>query len=198
MKGNYPELRYDAYINQLRKDATSFGYFWDGFNHFLFGLLFICVFIKLRGRKEDFTGLMWLGLVLGSSSLFFLPNKLPFLSQPVSYWYQFFHYPVSDWDILLLGGTWHRSFLTHSAIIPLLTIPLAKDRRVALFILGLTVGVASHLAWDGYSSLNPMIVFYPKTAFIRGLYAKSWLYINSIGLIFLSEFYARRLRQLDR
>ncbi|PKL41671.1 MAG: hypothetical protein CVV41_18130, partial [Candidatus Riflebacteria bacterium HGW-Riflebacteria-1] len=65
----------------------SFGYFWDGFNHFLFGLLFIFVFVKLRGRKEDFAGLMWLGLVLGSSSLFFLPNKLPFLSQPVSYWY---------------------------------------------------------------------------------------------------------------
>lgn len=55
----------------------NFGYFRDGLNHFLLGLLFIVIFLKLRGRKEDFTRHMWLGLIIGSSSFFFLPGKLP-------------------------------------------------------------------------------------------------------------------------
>lgn len=165
----------------------SFGYFWDGFNHFLFGLLFIFLFFKLSGRKEGFTWKLWLGLIIGSSSLFFLPSNLPTLSKSANYWYQFFHYPLSDWDILLVGMHWHRSFLTHSIALPLLLMKIpAKNRRLSMFILGLTVGVASHLAWDGYSSANPMIVFYPKVIYIKGFYAKAWLYINSVGLIFLA------------
>lgn len=176
------------------KLLMSFGYFWDGFSHFLCGLVFMAVFIKLRAGREDFSPLLVLGLVVGSSSLFFLPNKLPFLVQSGNYWYQFFHYPVSDWDILLLGGRWHRFFITHSVFIPLFLSPLARNRRLSLLLLGFTVGVASHLAWDAYASANPLVVFYPHFLFLRGMFAKIWLGINSIGLLFLAEIYARLAR----
>lgn len=173
----------------------NFGYFWDGFSHFICGLLFMAAFFKLRCRKEDSSVLLFLGLILGSSSLFFLPNKLPALSQSLNSWYQLLHYPVSDWDILLLGGRWHRFFITHSVFIPLFLSPAARNRRLSLFLLGLTIGVSSHLAWDAYSSANPLVVFYPHFLFLRGAFAKIWLAINSVGLLFLAELYARMADQ---
>ena len=136
-----------------------------------------------------------IGLLVGSSALFFLPAKLPVLSRAGNYYYQFLHYPVSDWDILLLGGRWHRFFLTHSVFIPLFLSPTARDRRAALLLLGLTLGVASHLAWDAYTSPNPLVVFYPHYLFMRGIVAKIWLGLNTLALLFLAGMYYRLYEQ---
>jgi len=169
----------------------NFSYFPDGLNHFLCGLLFLGIFFRFRCRREDFTPLLVLGLLAGSSALFFLPAKLPLLSKAGNYYYQFLHYPISDWDILLLGGRWHRFFLTHSVFIPLFLSPAARNRRAALFLLGLTLGIASHLAWDACASPNPLIVFYPHYLFMRSLVAKIWLGLNTLALLFLAAIYVR-------
>jgi hypothetical protein len=171
---------------------VSFGYFWDGFCHFLVCALFVFVFIKARGGRENLTWEMLVGLIIGSSSLFFLPNKLPFLSRSENYYYQFWHYPISDWDILLLGGPWHRFFITHSAIIPTFLLYGPGNRRFALICLGLTIGISSHLAWDAYSSANPLIVFYPKVFYFKGFAAELWLYVNTAALLLVAEVFRRR------
>ncbi len=171
---------------------VSFGYFWDGFCHFLVGVLFLFIFIRTAGKKDKLTWEIWLGLVIGSSSLFFLPNRLPFLTREMNYWYQFSHYPISDWDILLLGGPWHRFFLTHSALIPFLLLYVPRRQWLLPFLFGLTIGIASHLVWDGYSSARPMIVFYPKVLYFRGNLAEAWLYANALLLLPVAEIVRRR------
>jgi hypothetical protein len=169
----------------------NFGYFRDGLLHFICGLIFLAVYFRARCRREDFSLFVVVGLLAGSSALFFLPGRLPFLSHSGNFWFRFLHYPLPDWDILLLGGKWHRLFLSHSVFVVLFLGGLSKNAKMTQLFWGMAIGVASHLFWDAISSANPLIVFYPHYLFFRGIFAKIWLYMNALALIFLADLIRR-------
>ena len=104
--------------------------------------------------------------------------------------YQYLHYPLSDWDILILGMGWHRFFITHSLIIPIvLMLFFLQNRKLYLWILGLCVGLSSHLVWDAITcSMRTPVVFIANILEIRGYLAKGWLIINCL-LLFSFAFY---------
>ena len=177
-----------------------FTYFYDGLAHFLFGLLFVLGYVKLTKRSEKPAVIFWIGFLMTSSALFILPQRLPFIGNVANKAYQFLHYPVSDWDILLFGFRWHRFFLTHSLLIPLLALAKAgNDERYVPAAHGITIGLASHLIWDGLTgSAITQIVFLSRYVAISGVLAKAWLLVNGVGaliLLFIATKVLLRCRQ---
>jgi hypothetical protein len=193
-------------------------YFWNGLQHALAGLAcawgFFALAKKLKAtaspRSEpaseagsDRTGAdpspvllsqagFWLALLMGSSALFFVPSHIDRPGTWADWLWQFTHYPVPDWDILWLGMPWHRWFLTHSVLIPLVVVGLTFEHRLWRAVgYGLAVGVASHLAWDAITqSPSTPIVFLPDAFLIRGDTARTWLLVQAalaFGLALLAE-----------
>ena len=193
-------------------------YFWNGLQHALAGLAcawgFFVLAKKLKAdaspRPEpaseagsDRTGAdpspvllsqagFWLALLMGSSALFFVPSHIDRPGTWADWLWQFTHYPVPDWDILWLGMPWHRWFLTHSVLIPLIVVGLTFEHRLWRAVgYGLAVGVASHLAWDAMTqSPGTPIVFLPDVFLIRGDTARTWLLAQAVlafGLAVLAE-----------
>src|ERR1051325_9910755 len=105
-------------------------YFWNGCQHFLFALGCTFALRNLLGVNFLKSVPFLLALILGSSALFFLPTHIAAHSSWLDYLYQFSHYPLPDWDILLIGMRWHRFFLSRSLIVPLLL--LLSTRRMRL------------------------------------------------------------------
>ncbi len=193
-------------------------YFWNGLQHALAGLAFAWGFFALAKKLKvttsprpesvseaasDRTGAapspvllsqtgFWLALLMGSSALFFVPSHIDRPGTWADWLWQFTHYPVPDWDILWLGMPWHRWFLTHSVLVPLVVVGLTFEHRLWRAVgYGLAVGVASHLAWDAMTqSPGTPIVFLPDAFLIRGDTARTWLLVQAalaFGLAVLAE-----------
>lgn len=160
-------------------------YFWDGFRHFCFGILFVLIFNRMSNQNHVRNLGFVIGLIIGSSALFFLPLHISSYGSTLDRLYQFLHYPLPDWDILLLGINWHRFFLTHSFVIPvILAIIFLQTSRVFYLILGICIGVSSHLIWDGLTcSMKTPIVFISTVVEMKGSLAKGWLISHGIFLL---------------
>jgi|GEM_PF-1622530 hypothetical protein len=193
-------------------------YFWNGLQHALAGLACAWGFFALAKKLKTATPPLlestleaasertgadlspallsqagfWLALLMGSSALFFLPDHIDRPGTWADWFWQFTHYPVPDWDILWLGMPWHRWFLTHSVLVPLVVVGLTFEHRLWRAVgYGLAVGVASHLAWDAITqSPSTPIVFLPGVFLIRGGAAQVWLLAQAVlafGLAVLTE-----------
>lgn len=165
--------------------SLLFSYFWNGLQHFLVGLVFVAAYFGLRQRPIPRNLSFWIGILLTSSAIFFLPTHFPFLGRSLDYLYQFLHYPFSDWDLLISSGSWHRSFITHSFLItlPLLTAGKSSPRLFSA-ILGFNLGLASHLIWDGVSgSMLTRVIFIPGWLSVTGVTAKAWLIGNGVAVL---------------
>jgi hypothetical protein len=159
-------------------------YFWNGFWHLIAAILFTLLFDRLT-RKNNLKNVHFLiGLIFTSSAIFFIPLHIPL--PLVDKLYQFIHYPLPDWDILLLGMNWHRFFFTHSLLIPLIMMGYIKKSKYNLLISGISIGLSSHLIWDCITgSMMTAIVFIPGLE-ITGQMAKSWLAANGIALFVMA------------
>jgi len=158
-------------------------YFWNGLQHFIVAIIFALLFNKLiKENKLKSIGFL-AGLLFTSSAIFFVPLHIPY-GPVVDKLYQFIHYPLPDWDILIMGMNWHRFFITHSLIIPLvLVFLLLKKPEYDSLIIGICIGFSSHLIWDGITgSMKTAIIFMPGTWKIAGYMAKTWLVTNGIIL----------------
>jgi hypothetical protein len=171
-------------------------YFWDGFRHALAGGVFAFVFNKVSHTNYFRNFEYLLGLVMSSSALFFLPTHITRSRSIIDWFYQFLHYPLADWDILFLGISWHRFFLTHSLIIPAIVLVIVLHKPAGYrFGLGLCIGLSSHLVWDALTcSLYTPIVFINNLVEIRGYVAKGWLIVNGILLFIFVWFVIRKIQ----
>jgi hypothetical protein len=130
----------------------SMSYFVPGLWHFASAMAFAVALGVLAGgdptlwlRRAEFT----IPLLIASSALFFIPDGLAKKGLM-----KFLHYPLPDWDVLLLGPASHRHWLTHSPILPILLVALAWNYPILLsnalpyswFAAGLSVGIGSHLS----------------------------------------------------
>ncbi|MBD3307164.1 hypothetical protein GF339_12105 [candidate division KSB3 bacterium] len=172
-------------------------YFWNGLQHAVFGGCLALLFQKISHapyvKKPEFL----VGLIASSSALFFLPTHIAHPRSPLDWFYQFLHYPLSDWDILLLSLDWHRFFLTHSLLIPaiLLIMLLHKPSGYRLGM-GVAVGLSSHLIWDALTcSLRTPVVFITHWLEIRGYWGKGWLLINGMLLFWFAWFLHRKTHE---
>lgn len=168
-----------------------FSYFPDGFRHFLTALVFFAAYRRIAGARGEAGFAFWAGLVAGSSALFFLPNVrvgLPVLGAL----YPFLHFPLPDWDILLLGMDWHRSVFTHSLLAPVVVaFPLTLARPSRPAAAGLLVGAASHLVHDAVTaSARTAIILAPGLPGFAGLPAYAWLVVNGILLFAVAVGFA--------
>lgn len=168
-------------------------YFWNGFQHLAFAifcvLLFYCSSKKLPHNKITF----WIGIIFTSSSLFFLPSHIGKYGSFIDWAYQFLHYPLPDWDILLFNMNWHRFFISHSALLPILLFAWLWNKNFGIslrpLIIGVSIGLGSHLIWDAITgSLLTPIVFIPYLFSITGYLAKCWLIFNGL-LLFLAAYH---------
>lgn len=155
-------------------------YFVPGAWHFAAAMAFAVAFGVLRDGDALFwlrQPLFLLALVPTSSALFFVPDRWAKRGL-----FKFLHYPLPDWDVLLLGPASHRHWLTHSALISLLLLGAAWQwpqsplfQGAMSFVVGLCVGTGSHLFWDCVGSRTHEIVFVPYWWSLRA--ATSRLYL---------------------
>lgn len=169
----------------------SSGYFWKGFQHAVFGVLCTGLFYQLCPTLPYKNIVFWLGITVSSSALFFLPSHIRKPGSFIDWLYQFLHYPLPDWDILIFNMSWHRFFVTHSALFPMLLL-VNKKITVQPFeplVIGIVIGLASHLLWDGITGgLSTPIVFIPYLFSIAKYWAKIWLIANGL-LLFLALYF---------
>jgi hypothetical protein len=166
-------------------------YVWNGLQHALFGVCLAVLFHQMVSTRYLFKGDYWVGLIMSSSALFFLPAHLTRSRTLIDWLYQFLHYPLADWDILLLGIRWHRFFITHALFIPALFLLfwLHAPERYYRFAAGLSVGMSSHLIWDALTcSRYTPIIFLRQVLEIRGYLAKGWLLAHGLLLFLLVWF----------
>lgn len=170
-------------------------YFWNGLEHFIVAIIFAFIYDKLTDGKNLKKVSFLVGLIVSSSAFFFLPLHISNYGSFIDKVYQYLHYPVSDLDILLLGMSWHRFFISHSLLIFLLIVFLIKkpDPVYLPVIIGLGIGLSSHLVWDGIScSMKTPVVFIASFLQFRGYWAKGWLLLNGIILFLITLDYAKR------
>jgi len=123
----------------------------DRLIHGLVGIAFWILFLRLRAPELSIERKFWmLGPVL------------------LGTW-------VPDWD-LFLGIGFHRSPLTHSALpVILFAYYIGKEVRYWM-IVGLALGIASHLFWD--------VKYYGNVQWISGGFAdRAFLILNCAGLV---------------
>lgn len=160
-------------------------YFGAGLWHFAAAMAFAAA-IGIIGRGD---ALWWLRqplftffLIVSSSALFIVPDRLAKRGL-----LKFLHFPLPDWDVLLLGPTSHRHWLTHSPIVPALCWYLERTRPhllaefpVLISIgVGLCVGVASHLFWDCVGSRTHKIVIVPHWFALREAPSRVYLLLGA-------------------
>jgi hypothetical protein len=156
------------------------GYFGAGLWHFAAAM----AFAGTLGILHDGDATFWLQnpvftvpLIVTSSALFFIPDRWA----KKGLW-KFLHYPLPDWDVLLLGPASHRNWLTHSPLLAGLLLwarwqypLLAKETIFVAFAGGVCVGVGSHLFWDCVGSRSHKIVFIPYWLALRPALARVYL-----------------------
>lgn len=176
----------------------SLGYFWNGFQHAAFALLCVGIFYRLCPNLPYKNIVFWLGIIISSSAFFFLPSHIGKPGSFIDWLYQFLHYPLPDWDILIFSMSWHRFFITHSALLPILLLVSKKTTiqsvSIEALIIGIVIGLASHLLWDGITgSLSTPIVVIPYIFSVAKYWAKGWLMGN--GLLLFVVLYSRQQHQ---
>lgn len=170
-------------------------YFWNGLEHFIIAIIFAFIYDKLTDGKNLKKVSFLVGLIVSSSAIFFLPLHIVGQDSFIDKVYQYLHYPISDWDILLFGMGWHRFFITHSLLIFLVIILLIKKPEQVYLpvIIGIGIGLSSHLVWDGLScSMKTPVVFIASFLQFRGYWAKGWLLLNGIILFIMTLDYAKK------
>lgn len=172
-------------------------YFWNGFEHAVAGGGFALLFHYLTKSGHHKQWAYWLAVVMSSSALFLLPTHIGRYGSFLDRLYQFTHYPLADWDILILSIDWHRFFITHSLLIPLLVLVAFLHQPIGFRAgLGLCIGHSSHLVWDAITcSLRTPVVFLNNVLEIQGYPAKGWLLINGILLFGFAAFVVRKIAQ---
>lgn len=121
-------------------------------------------------------------LVIASCALFFIPDSLSKKGL-----LKFLHYPLPDWDVLLLGPASHRHWLTHSPILPAVLLglawryPLLMDRSLpfSAAAIGLSIGIGSHLFWDCVSSRSHKIIVVPYWFALRPGLSRIYLLLGA-------------------
>jgi hypothetical protein len=129
-------------------------------------------------RQAEFTA----PLVVASSALFFVPQGWAKKGL-----FKFLHYPLPDWDVLLLGPASHRHWLTHSALVPLLLcwaplrFPLLLNPALPFvpIAVGLCTGIGSHLFWDCVGSRRHSIVCVPYWFTLREAASRLYLLLGA-------------------
>ena len=174
-------------------------YFWNGFQHALVGGGFALLFYRFN-KTNDFKRWEYLsGLIMSSSALFFLPAHIGNYRSFIDRLYQFLHYPLADWDILLFSIDWHRFFVTHSLIIPVIVLVAFLHKPIGYRLgLGLCIGHSSHLVWDAITcSMYTPIVFLNDVIEIRGYWAKGWLILNGTILFGFAWFVTQKIQHTE-
>ena len=155
-------------------------YLLPGLWHFAAAMAFAASF----GVFQSGDALFWLRqpfflvpLVLSSSALFFVPDRWAKKGA-----LKFLHYPLPDWDVLLLGPASHRNWLSHSFFLPLLCLgalwnwpQLARFSGALPAAMGLCIGVGSHLFWDCVGSARHKIVVVPHWLALREVASRLYL-----------------------
>ncbi len=126
-----------------------------------------------------------LPLLISSSALFFVPDRWSKKGA-----LKFLHYPLPDWDVLLLGPASHRNWLTHSPLLPGLLLGaawkwpfLANYSFFSPLLLGTSLGIGSHLFWDCVGSERHKIVVVPYWFALRESASRLWLLMGAAACL---------------
>jgi hypothetical protein len=141
-------------------------YLVSGLWHLAAAMSFAVAFGVFKHANPGFYLANWvfdLPLVVTSCAFFFVPDKWSTKGLM-----KFLHYPLPDWDVLLLGPASHRNWLTHSALLPVGILALvwnypqiAQLPGFGAWTLGTCLGIGSHLFWDCIGSQRHKIVVVP-------------------------------------
>ncbi len=131
-------------------------------------------------------------LLISSSALFFIPQSLAKKGL-----LKFLHYPLPDWDVLLLGPASHRHWLTHSPVLPLFAwwlsvrYPLLRHPYLPFdaVAVGLCIGVGSHLFWDCVGSRRHKIVFVPHWMALREAASRIYLLTGAVVALAVAAYF---------
>jgi hypothetical protein len=161
-------------------------YFIPGLWHFAAAMAFAVALGVINGgdaalwlRRLEFA----VPLVVASCALFWVPENLARKGLM-----KFLHYPLPDWDVLLLGPASHRHWLTHSPLLPLSLLALTWRYPVLLapqlpfgwVCTGLSVGLGSHLFWDCVGSRSHKIVIVPYWFALRQAASRIYLLAGAV------------------
>jgi hypothetical protein len=132
-------------------------------------------------------------LVVSSCALFPVPQS----AAKKGVW-KFAHYPLPDWDVLLLGPASHRHWLFHSAWLPIVLAMLRlrgepmwpRIEALDSVSLGLCVGIGSHLFWDCVGSRSCSIVVVPHWWTLRARASRLWLLGGAVASLACSVVFA--------
>jgi len=170
-------------------------YFSAGLWHFAAAMAFSATLGLFAGgdllfwlRRPEFL----VALVVSSCALFFVPDKLA----KKGLW-KFLHYPLPDWDVLLLGPASHRHWLTHSPLLPILACwlsvryPLLRHPQLPFdaVAVGLSIGVGSHLFWDCVGSRGHKIVFVPHWMALREATSRVYLLAGAVAALAVAAYF---------
>jgi hypothetical protein len=133
-----------------------------------------------------------LPLITCSCAWFFVPDKWAKKGA-----LKFLHYPLPDWDVLLLGPASHRNWLTHSPLLPLLLLgavwrwpSLAQIPAFGPLVLGACLGIGSHLFWDCVGSARHKIVVVPYWFALREGASRLWLLAGAATCLCIGAAFA--------
>ena len=158
-------------------------YFVSGLWHFAAAMAFAVTFGTWQnGQPLYFLALpaFTLALTVSSSAFFWVPDRWA----KRGLW-KFLHYPLPDWDVLLLGPASHRNWLTHSPLVPALLFgALWKWPNLASplwyqLALGAAIGTGSHLFWDCVGSKRHAIVVVPYWWTLREAPSRVYLLLGA-------------------
>ncbi len=154
-------------------------YFWSGLWHMAAAMAFAVAFAAWQHGQPlyflQFPAFSF-ALVVSSAAFFWVPDRWA----KRGLW-KFLHYPLPDWDVLLLGPASHRNWLTHSPLLPALLVgalwhwPGLASPLFYQFALGSAIGTGSHLFWDCVGSKRHSVVVVPYWWTLRE--ASSRLYL---------------------
>jgi hypothetical protein len=170
-------------------------YFVSGLWHFAAAMAFAVAFGIFRHADPLFYGrqiAFVIPFLLSSSALFFIPDKYSKKGA-----LKFLHYPLPDWDVLLLGPASHRNWLSHSPLLPVLLLgSVWKWPHIAAFpffgpvALGVCIGVGSHLFWDCVGSQRHKIVVVPYWFALRESASRLYLLAGAVGSLWIGWAFA--------
>lgn len=158
-------------------------YFVSGLWHFAAAMSFAVAFGAWQGGGPLYflaSPAFTFALTVSSSAFFWVPDRWA----KRGLW-KFLHYPLPDWDVLLLGPASHRNWLTHSPLLPALLLgalwkwPLLASPLFYQLSLGAAIGTGSHLFWDCVGSKRHSIVVVPYWWTLREVASRLYLLVGA-------------------